>query len=393
MTVERPAPTPPPARPPAAAPPTPPTPPVGLAGLRAHLDRVVQRHGLRSLLVVIDDADLGRQAFRAGTGLLESGVAAAGPGVTSDPPLPSNVLDGELLTALCTMSLRLELLGEADGEAVGEADDGAELALRRLPGVYAVVLEHDGDVTLCHVLATADAPEDVARQAAEALGPSTGAKLVVELRRDPAPTAAAATPAVPAPGPAPAPVPTPPAAAPAPAAKPSLVVPEQFADATWSEDALARRLKPTRATPASAPPAPPEPREAVREPLGAPPARQPVTLLAVRSVPEEGEIEVHVAVGSTRSVGHAPLFRGLAGAAEAVLAAAGQIDASVMEWTPAWVRTVETTADGRFVVAASLGAPSGHRHGIGTGASPIEGAARATARAMAAEATEHPVDP
>jgi len=385
MTVERPAPTPPPARPAAAAPSTP---LVGLAGLRAHLDRVVQRHGLRSLLVVIDDADLGRQAFRAGTGPFEGGVAAAGPGVTSDPPLPPNVLDGELLTALCEMSLQLELIGES----AGDPDDGDELALRRLPGVYAVVLEHDGDTTLCHVLATADAPEDVARRAADALGPSRGAKLVVELRRDPAATSAIEATAPPGPA-------APPAPTPAPRSRPSRavrVVPEQFADATWSADAVGWRPTATpapigasdRDAPPAALPASAAPAVAAEEPRA--PA---IHLLSVRSVPQDGEIEVHLAVGTTRSVGRARLSRGLSGAAEAVLAAVSQIDPSAAEWTPTWVRTVETTADGHFVVAASLSAPAGHRNGIASGASPIEGGARATALALAEPPTAQPVQP
>lgn len=355
MTAERPAPTPPPARPPLAAPTTP---PVGLSGLRAHLDRVVERHGLRSLLVVIDDDDLGRQAFRAGTGPLEPGVAAAGPGVFSDPPLPPSELDGELLTTLCAMCLQLEVLGES----AGEPDDHDELALRRLPGVYAVVLEHDGDVTLCHVLATADAPEDVARQVAEALGPSTGAKVVVELRRDPGETPLATRQTTVRP-PAPR--------SPAPAR--TSVVPPQFADATWSADALALR---------------PEPAAAPTSPRLPEPVHPVLDVVAVRSVPADGVIEVHLGLGNARSVGRAPLARGLAGASEAVLAAFGQIDESATGWTPTWVRTVETTADGRFVVAASLDAASGHHHGIAAGSSPIEGAARATAAALAEAATE-----
>ncbi|MCJ7672018.1 MAG: hypothetical protein MUP67_08200, partial [Acidimicrobiia bacterium] len=47
---------------------------VGLAGLRTHLARIVETLGLRSLTVVVDDPDLGRQAFRAGAGSVEPGV-------------------------------------------------------------------------------------------------------------------------------------------------------------------------------------------------------------------------------------------------------------------------------------------------------------------------------
>jgi hypothetical protein len=103
----------------------------------------------------------------------------------------------------------------------------------------------------------------------------------------------------------------------------------------------------------------------------------------VRSVPEDGEIEAHVAVGGSRAVGRAPLARGLAGAVEAVLAGIEQV-APGLRWVPAWARTVETTADGHFVVAVALVDPTGsdHRHGIATGTSPIEAAARAASRSL-----------
>lgn len=364
MTVDRPASTPPPARPSAAAPPLPLP---GLSGLRAHLDRVVRRHRLRSLLVVVDDPDLGRQAFRAGAGTIATGVVAAGPGVTTDPPLSSDDLDADMLMALCAMSLHLQLLGEVE-----DVDDDGELALRRLPGVYAVALERDGDLTLCHVFATADAPEDVARRAAEAITASTGAKVVVELRRDPPTTLAAPPPTAP-----PAPIlPAVPTAPPSATTVRTLTdsIAERFADATWSADVEWRpRAGRTAARVAAVSPTP-----------ASSPAPEQLRLLAVRSVPEDGDIEAHLELGTRSAVGRAPLARGLAGATEAVLQAMSTLDPTVDGWVPAWVRTVETTAEGRFVVAASLSGPSGdHRHGIATGTTPIDGAARATTAAMA----------
>ncbi|MCJ7438992.1 MAG: hypothetical protein MUP97_14675, partial [Acidimicrobiia bacterium] len=103
-------------------------PDVGLAGLRAHLARVLDTLGLRSLTVVVDDPDLGRQAFRAGAGPVEPGVVAAGPGCTSDPPLPTDRIDAQLLVALCAASLRVDVLRDTAG-------DTTELVLRRLAGV------------------------------------------------------------------------------------------------------------------------------------------------------------------------------------------------------------------------------------------------------------------
>jgi hypothetical protein len=281
---------------------------VGLVGLRQHLERVVERFGLRSLTVVVDDPDLGRQAFRAGAGGVTSGMLEVGAGVLADPAAPD--LDAELLVALCAASLRVDVLRET-------ADATGELAVRRLPGVFAVEVEQDDELTLCRVHVRAGAADDIGRVAARNLVPRDGARLVVEVVR---PTVGAPL---------------------APSPEPSVTAP------------------------------PPSPGEAI-------------SLLAVRSVPEDGEIEVHVGIGAARSIGRAPLSRGLAGAVEAVLAATTAVGTH-SRWRPSWVRTVETTADGHFVVAAALFDPQSeeHRHGIATGSSPVEAAARAAVRALA----------
>lgn len=290
---------------------------VGLSGLRAHLERVVQQHGLRSLTVVVDDPDLGRQAFRSGAGPGVPGALTAGPGVLVDPVGAATALEADLLVALCAASLRVDVLRDT-------ADATGELALRRLAGVYAVEIERDDDLTVCRIFVDSDASHDVGRVAARLLTVEPGSRLVVEVERT-------------------API-TVPEAAP-----------------------LQRRV-----------PAEPGHDEPASHPSGA-----GLRLLAVRSVPEEGEIEAHVALGGARAVGRAPLAHGLAGAAEAVLAATTQVEPG-SSWQSAWVRTVETTADGHFVVAVALVDPEadGHRHGIATGLSPIEAAARATANAL-----------
>ena len=294
---------------------------VGLAGLRAHLERLVVRHELRALTVVVDDPDLGRQAFRAGAGAIPAGLTAAGPGVLAEPTTPSGILDtatvdvgaldADLLVALCAASLRVDVLRGTD-------DATGELALRRLPGVYAVAVERDEDLLLVRVHVADDAPDDLGRIAARELAPEPGARLVVEVVRG----------------------------------------------ELTSSTPLASTAAATAGTaPVSAPRGP--------------------ELLAVRSVPEDGEIEAHVAVDGSRAVGRAPLARGLAGAVEAVLAGVGQV-APGLRWVPAWARTVETTADGQFIVAVALVDPTGHdhRHGIATGTSPIEAAARAASRCL-----------
>jgi hypothetical protein len=290
----------------------------GLNGLRAHLERVVEQHGLRSLTVVVDDPDLGRQAFRSGAGPGVPGALTAGPGVLAEPAEAATDLDADLLVALCAASLRVDVLRDT-------ADATGELALRRLAGVYAVEIERDDDLTVCRIFVDTDADDDVGRVAARLLTVEPGSRLVIEVERT-------------------APVTI-------PVAPPLLQRP---VDTEPGFDEAARR---------------------------SPDAG--LTLLAVRSVPEEGEIEAHVALGGARAVGRAPLAHGLVGAAEAVLAATTQVEPG-SSWQSAWVRTVETTADGHFVVAVALVDPGadGHRHGIATGLSPIEAAARATANAL-----------
>jgi hypothetical protein len=289
---------------------------VGLAGVRAHLDRLVARLGLRAITVVVDDPDLGRQAFRAGDGAIPPGLTGSGPGVLTEPATTSDDLDVDLLVALCAACLRVDVLRGSD-------DATGELALRRLPGVYAVAVERDDGLLLVRVHVANDAPDDLGRIAARELAPEDGVRLVVEIVRG----------------------------EPAPASNQSSSLPSTPAATTASAPAGERASGPE--------------------------------LLAVRSVPEDGEIEAHVAISGSRAVGRAPLARGLAGAVAAVLAGVTQV-APGLRWVPAWARTVETTADGHFVVAVALVDPTGadHRHGIATGTSPIEAAARATAGAL-----------
>ncbi|MBM3671111.1 MAG: hypothetical protein FJW86_02820 [Actinobacteria bacterium] len=304
----------------------------GLGSLHATLDRLIITLHLRSLTVVIDDPDLGRQAFRAGSGPFEPGTLSGRPGVRADPELPPDRVDPELLVQLCATSLRLELERAERPDARGV--DVAEIALRRLPGVHAVVVERDGDLMVVQVHADADAPSDLARAAAHATAPLAETRLVVEVVRDIAEQ----------------PVPEPPLVAPDPA--------------TPAAEAL---------------PIPP------RGPARAPRATDP-TVVAVRNDPENGEVEVHVRRDEVRTIGRAPMAQGLAGAVTATLEALSSVGFE-HQLTLGWARTIETTADRRFVVAVSL-MHAGTRessHGLGSGASPIEAAARATLDAASRE--------
>ena len=110
----------------------------------------------------------------------------------------------------------------------------------------------------------------------------------------------------------------------------------------------------------------------------------PVEVLAVRTDHEHAELEVHLRGGDVRTVGRAPVSRGLMGAAEATLAAwHGRPGAPLR--TVAWARTVETSADARFVVAVALEDARlvTVAHGIAEGPNPLEAAVRATVDALA----------
>lgn len=275
----------------------------GLAVLHQALDRVVTARGLRALTVVVDDPDLGRQAFRAGPGPFEPGAIGGEAGWRTDPPVPPDALDLELLVALCAASLRVEVLRDDT-----EGPDALELSFRRLPGVTAVVVERDDDALIVGLHVGGDAPADVGRTAARlAASGDTSVPVVIEI--------IGSTPA---------------------------------ADFPASSGA--------------------SPQSSVARPA----------IVAVRSAPEAGEIEVHVRDGEARTIGRAPMAEGLAGAAGATLDALRQL-APGLELELAWARTIETTADRRFVVAVALqrGTERAVRHGLGSGSSPIEGAARA----------------
>jgi hypothetical protein len=115
-----------------------------------------------------------------------------------------------------------------------------------------------------------------------------------------------------------------------------------------------------------------------------PASSHPLELVAVRTAPESGELEVHLRVGDVRTVGRASLTRGLVGAAEATLEAWHARPGAPVRRV-AWARTVETSADARFVVAVAIEVPEAHSvtHGIATGPNPMEAAVRAATDALA----------
>ncbi len=108
-----------------------------------------------------------------------------------------------------------------------------------------------------------------------------------------------------------------------------------------------------------------------------------VRLLAVLTFPDTDELEVHLTLAARRTIGRAAASRGLLAAVEATLdALRGFVPGLAYE--PAWARTLETSTGEGFLVAAGLTGTQTQtpRHGLASGASAIEAAARATLQAL-----------
>lgn len=88
----------------------------GLAVVYRSLDDLVEKFGLEDAALVIDEPGLGRQVFCAGRRPLDEDdelLFGLEPGVYTDPPLETDEtdeVDAQMLTSLCTVALRLDLL-------------------------------------------------------------------------------------------------------------------------------------------------------------------------------------------------------------------------------------------------------------------------------------------
>lgn len=120
-------------------------------------------------------------------------------------------------------------------------------------------------------------------------------------------------------------------------------------------------------------------------PADAPGPRPRAELIAVRTVPETGELEVHLRAGDHRAVGRGPLARAGQAAAAATLDALSGLEpdrSPAAQWRVGWVRTVDTTPDREFLVAVMIRRGTERSlYGLAAGASPVEAAARATLHA------------
>jgi hypothetical protein len=112
------------------------------------------------------------------------------------------------------------------------------------------------------------------------------------------------------------------------------------------------------------------------------PAERRVRLLAVLTFPDTDELEVHLTLEGRRTIGRAAASRGLLGAVEATLDALRAF-APALALVSGWARPIDVSSDEPFLVACEVSAGPGPAcHGIATGSSPIEAAARASLHAL-----------
>ena len=113
-------------------------------------------------------------------------------------------------------------------------------------------------------------------------------------------------------------------------------------------------------------------------------AREPrVRLLAVLTFPDTDELEVHLTFNGQRSIGRAPASKGVLGASEATLDAL-KVFVPELDQAAAWARPMEhrDTANAYLVATELLDDDAHSLHGLATGTSPIEAAARSTLHAL-----------
>jgi diguanylate cyclase (GGDEF)-like protein len=85
----------------------------GLGIIYRALDALVAEHHLEDAAIVIDEPNLGNQVFRAGRRVLDSddeALLVAPPGLYTEPPLPEDDFDRNLITSICVLALRMDVL-------------------------------------------------------------------------------------------------------------------------------------------------------------------------------------------------------------------------------------------------------------------------------------------
>ena len=108
-----------------------------------------------------------------------------------------------------------------------------------------------------------------------------------------------------------------------------------------------------------------------------------IELVLVSTSPDNDEIEVHLNLADTRTIGRSPSSRGLLGAIDSTVDAIGEL-VGVNDFHGEWARSLEPGSEHASLGAVGLINEEGTetRHGIAGGSSPIEAAARATLNAL-----------
>ncbi len=109
-------------------------------------------------------------------------------------------------------------------------------------------------------------------------------------------------------------------------------------------------------------------------------------LLAVLAFPDTDELEVHLVFGAKRTIGRAPVSRGIEGAVTATIDAVGELGTGI-DARLGWVRALEEAGDDNHpavvaVALAGVDTRSPLRYGMAAGTSLIDAAARATLDAL-----------
>jgi hypothetical protein len=218
--------------------------------------------------------------------------------------------------------------------------DELELELRKLPGVRWAAFSEVGDRLLVQLHAMHDVTDDVALEATRIAARHCEVPIAVEVVRW--------------------------------MTRPEPHSSELERATVPSNGALPVAALPSEVSQRLPVPAPPRPRHS----LGP-------EILGVLTMPDTDEVEVHLGDGTTRTIGRAPMSRGLIGAADATLEAVRggfTINSPVgLEWA----RTIKTEPGGGKLVAVALALPHGKEcYGMSSADTEMEGAACATLDAL-----------
>lgn len=108
----------------------------------------------------------------------------------------------------------------------------------------------------------------------------------------------------------------------------------------------------------------------------------PFVVLRVLTLVDTDEVEVHLGDGRTRTIGRAPVARGLLGAVEATLEAIREFPVD-LKVEAEWARAIEMTSTARPIVAVAFVPPGGDEFcGLSHADTELEAAARATLEAL-----------